>query len=607
MTKNATDLIQIRGNTYPVKDALRAAGCRWSRDLRCWTARDEQVAERAFKIMGQPFQRGDSVRPPTVGRAATSDRPEIASPTGSTPDAATIFGKKSAVVTEALASLPSGIILSGEQVAIHNWFEKGQGNLVVEALAGTGKTFTITYGFARVVGNVEAVYLVFNKKNQREALSKITDPRVTVLTLNACGYRFCRSVWNDCKPDDEVEFDRVRACLPNIPDEAVTSVNRLVGFLKNLFVGVPTEAQALQTADERGVFCGLQDEDGVDEFPVARLASIALTSMRMALDVRDPAKRISFNDQVWLPVSNGWVRPNYDLVVVDETQDMNLPQLVMVQRMVRAGGRVCVIGDRNQCIYTFRGACPDGMGIMTRELKASTLGLTVTRRCPKVVVKHVLPIVPGYKSADDAPEGEMLTCSEGELFERLAVGDAVLSRSNAPLMPLCLSLLRKGVPARIEGRDIGRQLLGMVRKLKARSVPDFLRRLSHWADKQRRRVDIGKNAAAKVAVVDDQEQTLQALAEGCANVAEIEARINALFQDSDENAKPAVVLSSTHKAKGLEWDRVALLSWTYRRTRKNMTSEQRQEEENIYYVACTRTKKVLTLVHEGGQRREEKN
>lgn len=507
---------------------------------------------------------------------------------------------------------PSSIVLSSEQVAIHEYMASGEGNAVVDAKAGTGKTFTITHGFARVPQAVaEIYYLVFNKKNQKEALAKITDPRVTVLTLNACGWRFLRSVWRDANmPGDsgvDVEATRIDAVAPGTPDEAITALKRLIGFAKNLFVGVPTAGQLQQVCTERNIFCGLQTEAGEDEYPAARLATIAVAAMQRALDKLEDHKCVDFGDQVWLPVSKGWVRPCADFVVVDETQDMNLPQLVMVQRMARKGGRVMVVGDPRQCIYTFRGAHPDGMAMMTRELKAAVLSLSITRRCPKAVVRHVQPTVPGYQAADDAPEGSVGYATLWDLTQTAKPGDAVLSRANAPLVSTCLALLRKGTPARIEGRDIGRQLVGMVKSLKAKSVPDFLRKLERWADKQKSRI-VGKNSAAKEALVNDQRDTLAALAEGCANVAEVETRIRSLFQDSDDAAaRPAVVLSSVHKAKGLEWDKVSLLSWTFNKSWKGQTDEQKREEENIYYVACTRAKRDLVMVSEDNNPRVAEN
>lgn len=488
---------------------------------------------------------------------------------------------------------------SSEQVAIFQWFFEGAGNLVVQARAGTGKTTTIkrAFGFAP---EDDILYVVFNKKNQREAKAKITDQRVDVLTLNSLGYRFCLRVWSGIKPDDSVELDRVKAVVGDIRDDVVDAILKLVGFAKNLYIW-PSQGQLEQLAEERDIFADSdEDEDDADAWTVARVAAAALKAMELA-KTRDVQGRISFNDQVWLAVAMNWVRPNYDLVVVDETQDMNYPQLVMVRKACRKSGRVCVIGDDRQAIYGFRGAAQDGMDMMRRELNAATLGLTVTYRCPKLVVAEANAIVPDYKAAATAPEGLIDSCTQVELVEQAKVGDAILSRVNAPLMSACLQLLKRGVPARIEGRDIGRQLAGIVKKLNAKSVPDFMRRLDRWETKQLARLKNAKNAEAKCAAVRDTRETLEVLAEGAASVSEIVNRLLSLFSNSDdENIKPSVVLSSVHKAKGLEWDRVFILNWTFAR-RKCKTEAEAKEEANIKYVAITRAKAHLTKVSEGGE------
>jgi superfamily I DNA/RNA helicase len=205
------------------------------------------------------------------------------------------------------------------------------------------------------------------------------------------------------------------------------------------------------------------------------------------------------------------------------------------------------------------------------------------------VVALAKEIVPDYTAAPTAPEGEVLNMNLDAAVDILVPGDAVLSRLNAPLMGIALSLIRKGTPARIEGRDIGKQLVKRVQKLKAKSVPDFLKKAANWASKQTTRINAagGKYVKSKVETVQDELLTLQTVAEGCASVAEIEARIISLFEDSDKTVKPAVVLSSVHKAKGLEWNRVCLIASTF----KNKSAE--GEEANIYYVAVTRAKKTL--------------
>jgi hypothetical protein len=480
--------------------------------------------------------------------------------------------------------LPEGVVLSAEQLSIVDWFAVGRGNLVVRARAGTGKTFTIVYAISRAPERRKA-YFVFGKDNQLEAEKKISDPNVDVLTLHALGLRFIQAVWSGSKPDlkGDVEMDRIVAAAPrNTPLEVLAAVNKLVAFAKNCFANVPSLAEMLDLADARNI--QVESED----FSANRVAEIAIQAMRNAM-VRDNQRRVSGNDMVWLPVAMGWVRPCYDFAVVDEAQDMNLPQLLMAIGAVVKGGRIAVVGDDRQAIFAFRGAVQGGLDMMKERLQAVEMGLTITRRCPQVVVEHVNPWVPDYQAAPDAPKGELSYIGESLLVGSLQIGDAVLSRKNAPLMPICLSLLRGGVPARIRGRDVGAQLAGIARKLKAKSVPHLIERISSWQKKQLARCGTGPHAESKMEVIDDQTACLIALAEGCANVEEIFVRIESIFVDKEGFEKPCVALSSVHKAKGLEWTNVFLITKTFR-------PERGGEEENIAYVAATRAKKRLVYV-----------
>jgi superfamily I DNA/RNA helicase len=275
----------------------------------------------------------------------------------------------------------------------------------------------------------------------------------------------------------------------------------------------------------------------------------------------------------------------------------------MAKAACRHGGRVCCVGDDRQAIYSFRGAVSDGMDMMRRSLNAKELGLTITYRCPKAVVALAVNIVPDYRAADAAPQGEVLHIEAGSIHAQVKVGDAVLSRSNAPLMSLCLGLLRKGTPARIEGRDLGKALADIIEKLNARTVPQFLTKVETWAEKQTNRFMNTKNFEQKAQQIQDQAETLKAIAEGVSSVTEIQTRLNTLFQDTNADSKPAVILSTTHKAKGLEWSKVFMLTSTFNRKRPanaapispEAAEAQAREEANIYYVAITRAKATLVL------------
>lgn len=477
-----------------------------------------------------------------------------------------------------MISLPPRTVWSGEQLDIFRWFNESTGNLVVEALAGTGKTTTIKEAFC-YCGESRILYAVFNKKNQREADAKIKDARVDVKTLHGLGFAFVKAVWSNARPDRDVEFDRVKQVLgadvARMQPDFAAQVERLVSKAKNVSIN-PTVAELTEIAVRYDV-----DVDSERSVEKAALKVLELSKQRDALG------RISFDDMVWLPVAMGWVKKWYDMVVVDEAQDMNLPQLDMARGASK--GRVVVVGDSRQAIYGFRGAVSDGMAMMKDVLKAEVLGLTVTYRCPRLVVAEAKQIVPGYTSAVGSPDGAVSRCDRNKMVADAKPGCAILSRLNAPLMPVALSFLRNRIPARIEGRDIGERVIGLVRSFKARSVPHLIERVEAWKEKQLARLAKMRNSEKKAEETEDLAKTIVCLAEGAKGIKDVEQTIHDLFQDTDENSKPAVVLSTVHKAKGLEWDQVFMLLETFRRGKGI-------EEDNIYYVAVTRAKRHLVFV-----------
>lgn len=475
-------------------------------------------------------------------------------------------------------NIPQRRIWSHEQKQFFTWFASGTGNLIGEAYAGTGKTTTIKECFGHAPEQ-RMLYAVFNKRAQKEAEEKITDSRVDVKTLHSLGFAFVKSVWSTAKPDPDVDFDRAdMACRElNLYPEQAPFVAKLLGFLKNTSIN-PTAEEAMDTLYQYNLASGNQKVDT----GIVQAALSALSASRN----RDAQGRISFDDMVWLPIAMNWVKPRYQLVVVDEAQDMNLPQLMMAKQA--SSGRVVVVGDRRQAIYGFRGAATGGMEMMRDTLKASVLKLTTTYRCPKAVVQEAQSVVPEYKAADCAPDGTVSTVAVEQALQSVRPGDAVLSRLNAPLMPLALKLIRANVSARIEGRDIGKQVSSLARSMKANDVPDFVAKVETWLNKQTERLSKSKNAEKKIEQAQDLAETLKAVALDCDTVDGIVRKIDNLFDDTTTQSKPAVVLSSVHKAKGLEWPNVYILRETFRRGK--------DEEDNIYYVAVTRAMKTLTFI-----------
>ena len=53
-TEMEMKMVAIRGNTYPVKDAIKALGGRWSPDEKAWMVPDAKAAEAQALVSGAP-------------------------------------------------------------------------------------------------------------------------------------------------------------------------------------------------------------------------------------------------------------------------------------------------------------------------------------------------------------------------------------------------------------------------------------------------------------------------------------------------------------------------------------------------------------------------
>ena len=84
--------------------------------------------------------------------------------------------------------------LSEYQENILNYVQNSNGNLLVDAKAGSGKTFTLQLladKFNEM--NKKCLLLAFNKAIQEELSQKISSPNCVVKTVHSLGLSFIRS------------------------------------------------------------------------------------------------------------------------------------------------------------------------------------------------------------------------------------------------------------------------------------------------------------------------------------------------------------------------------------------------------------------------------
>lgn len=480
-------------------------------------------------------------------------------------------------------------VWSKQQLSIFEWFKSGKGNLVVNALAGTGKTTTILEA-VKHAPETRILLCAFNKSIAEELNSRLVGTSATAKTLHALGFGLIRNNWGRvtvAKGKDRENYLTNTACPDNTPYEIKKLVTKLHNKVREIKPLADTVNEVLPLA--YAFECVPEEFWEKEGYDVEWVASAALEAVRVSdLDSKCPKTGIDFADMICLPIRRDWAHPEYDLVVVDEAQDMNMAQLLLAQGVCR--GRKVIVGDKHQAIYGFRGANSHSLRRLTEELDASQLTLSTTYRCGHAIVAEAQQYAPNFEAGKNNHDGEVLHMGMDAFYEAVKPGDFVLSRLNAPLARIAMNLLRDGVRARVKGRDIGAGLTRLVDRCskKSDSIESFLHALYGWEMKEVTRCQRLKLEAAE-ALVMDQAATVRELAAAAGDIDNLKARIDTLFTDDGLGDAGMVTCSSVHKAKGLEADNVFLLDDTFRRGKS-------EEEDNIVYVGITRAKHTLTYV-----------
>lgn len=443
-------------------------------------------------------------------------------------------------------------------------------HLAVRARAGTGKTYTIKKMVEAIPAKQRSVIVMFNKQNADDTRPQVPK-HVDVMTAHSLGFRALKkglNQWN-LTPDSARLRQQVIGVLPGVhPKGVYGAVAKLTQHAMNHLAKTPEDIKLLL-----GRYGVLPQATYTDDMYVD-------WTLKTLQALMVPSNDITFDEMMYQTVARGIRAGWYDNVLYDEAQDGNPLMRALITSAVSNRGRMIVVYDDRQCIYQFRGASPDDIrGLVTDDLKAEVLPLTVTFRCPRLVVEVAKGIVDDYVACDDAPEGEISWVDEEESYDMIRPGHVVIARSNYALTRVCMRLLKRGVKAKIVGREYVEKFNNVIDAFKGNSINAFYDwSLAYRKSEGERLVSAGMDEQAEE--LGEILDALKELGDGVRNVGDLREKLNALFTDN-ENGIGFVLLSSVHRAKGLQWTDVWVMEGTFR-----LSSE---ENENLYYVAITRT------------------
>lgn len=510
-------------------------------------------------------------------------------------------------------------IPSAAQKAYFGWLQNGEGNAIVEAVAGSGKSTTLVQGLDYMPGT--AGFFAFNTTAGKELEAKIaeklgvaprTKTRAVGQTLHSYGLTHLRWAFGKEYKLEILKGNNDKTML--LLEQYVEANPHLIEFVKSIKT---TVCKMVSMAKQRGIGIDKSITDMVawldmcDRFELAddlpeevtiaqavKISQEVLAASNRRLDV------IDFDDMIYLPLQRkvrfSWT---FDWVLLDEAQDTNPIRRMLAMKALKPNGRFVAVGDPRQAIYGFTGADNDALDQIAVAFNCTRLPLTVSYRCPQAVVAHARNWVSHIEAHQDAPVGTVTEEEYDAALKSVKPGDAMLCRFNAPLVKTVFKLIRAGIPAKIEGRDIGRGLIAITKKWKVKSLDAFKGRLEKWAGAEVAKAE-AKNPKdeARIERVMDQVETLYVLiektvADGGTKVEDLVANIMAIFDDKVSD-KGMVVLASVHKSKGLEWSKVYILGRAQLMPSKYAKQPwQLEQEDNLIYVAITRAKMDLVEVN----------
>jgi len=465
-----------------------------------------------------------------------------------------------------------------QQAAFLDWCQNGSGSCVLEAVAGSGKTTTLIEAVSLLQGQVAV--MAYNKKIAEEIEGKLKTrgfdwKKAQAGTVHSFGFKALRKAFPEIKVDGNKVSDIIdtQAVERNPRIEAGT-LAKVVGLAKQVGVGITLSMNDLR------VWSNIIEHHDIDLGEEVELADFAREARKVLQASNSYTTIVDFDDMVYLPLLLKLRFWQFDVVMVDEAQDTNATRRMLARAMLKPRGRLIAVGDRAQAIYGFTGADSDSLDLIRREFNAIDLPLTTT-----------------YHAADTAPEGSVShTTMEAFMTSPATIPGlqeaAILCRNTKPLVSLAMTLIRRKVACRVEGRDIAEGLKKLVRRWKIQYTAQLVDRLEAYRVREIEKATAAKKDS-RIETINDTVDTLLAIIEECNAqgqnlVSDVIAQIDSLFGD---NVSSMLVLSTIHKSKGREWndvywlDRVGLCPSKFARL-----DWQKQQEVNLMYVAATRAK-----------------
>lgn len=475
------------------------------------------------------------------------------------------------------------IVYSEYQQDIFSEYDSSLDDLLIQACAGSGKTFTIQKLSQRAKGR--SAFLAFNKSVADEIKTKVPS-NVKAMTLHSLGCRSIMQKFGSVKINNSKTYGFIMKNLKkwDVPKQKTGQVLFVVSKLVDLYR--LTRCESLEDLSNVAMNLGIHFED-------EHLGYVKTILAQLERYNRMP-KEIDFTDMIYLPATSvRYQLPKFDNVFVDECQDLNNAQHDLVDRLTKRA-RVVYVGDEYQAIYGFAGANTQSFNRLRNKRGIKEMPLSVCYRCPMEVVKEARKVYPIIEPFEENGIGEIIR--GGDVAEAVD-GDMVICRNLKPLIEIYFEMIVDQRKAYIRGKDIGQNLIRILKPYKGLTLfqlsKALKKELSDIADKLKAK---GITSPSKHPTYDKHAEKVGAIMIISRQYPDVSAMIKLLESMFTDKEQEGILLSTIHKAKGLEADSVFFVNKHLIPSKFASTQEQLEQENNLKYVAITRAKRRLVYV-----------
>ena len=491
------------------------------------------------------------------------------------------------------------------QQKIYDFIALRDDNLIINAVAGSGKTTTMVNCFNYIPEHESILFCCFNVSIASDINLKVvqiygdvfTPEKLFITNIHKLGYAMVRSGLRAKRFQVKAfkYLDIIRHWLDDWVERnsIANDINR--DNIKKVFklamangVDYESHQQIFEFVEEVGEDLGFNDSNFVLLYQEAIAKGIAQAKKGV----------IDFSDMLYLPkILNLFPVKTYDNIIIDECQDLSATQAHICLAHGKRFSRFFMVGDPKQAIYGFAGADSNSFFKLKKLMEAEELPLSRCYRCSKLIVKEAQELVPQIESLDGASDGFVFHYEKDEsiitLIQDLEQKDiAIISRVNAPLFKIFIDLTVQGIPSNILGKDLAKELVKLAEDIALFSYKFQVYSENLLAIYLESKGKIIKKQS-QFEALKDKVQSLELIMNHIqsAKIDDLKNFLNKVFTDSDLQNK--IILSSIHRAKGREYQTVFLNTHKLPLTWQTQTDSEYQQELNLKYVAITRAKEHL--------------